>query len=251
MNIGIRVSKNIGIGDAVQFTSVPENYFRATNKMMVDVEKHWVFDHNPYVVRDVKWGEEYDLWRILLTNKPIIPGQRTVLLCNTEAHLKAFNVPMVLNRPRLYKFEEYPFKMRENIIIHFKGRSHGTLPEYIVKHVFDKYGEAVIALMENRNDWQYSFEPSRWVCPKSMWDLAGFISSCRMFIGVDSGPSWIAQCYPDVITKKVRLFPKVEELKNWVPLEICRVGSYWDDRSSMIFNPSEDDVGFTWSYKKL
>jgi|SRR5665213_405582 len=250
--VGIRVSTRIGIGDAVQFTSLPENYFRCKGEMLADLEHHWVFDHNPYVVRYVqKVEEEHDLWRILTAGKRVKVNDRPVLLCNAEAHLHQFKIPMILNRPRLYQFEDFPFEDRNMIFLHVKGVSHGQMPEHIVDHILDKYGEKNIVVIGPREDWIYKRNMHRNIHPNTLWELASIISKARMFIGVDSGPSWIAQCYPDVITKKVRLFPDVEALRNWVPLEWCRLGSYWDDRSAMIYNPSENDAGFTWSYKKI
>lgn len=252
--VGIRVSKTIGIGDAVQFTSIPENYYRYHGDKLVDLEEHWVFDHNPFVIRGVeKVDKTIDLWNGLILDVPREHHGRTVMLSNAEAHTKHFEYKVVLNRPRLYKFEDYPFFERRDIILHVKGRSHGQLPEQVVRHVVEKYG-ASVTIMAMDKEWNYSFPAPycRFFEPtKDIWRTVEFISRARMFIGVDSGPSWIAQCFPDIIVKKVRLFPSVQALRDWVPLEWCRLGSYWDDRSAQIFNPSPDDAGFTWSYTKI
>ena len=87
----------------------------------------------------------------------------------------------------------------------------------------------------------------------TFWDLAREISSAKMFIGVDSGPSWIAACYPDIVANKVRVkLPDGEGLiEDWVPLEIDRIHSHWDDRCFHIHNVTEDDRGFTSSFKRL
>jgi hypothetical protein len=249
---GIRVSTKIGIGDAIQFTSVPENFFRHTGEKLVDIEHNWVFDFNPYVIRNVDARiEEYDLWRLHCLDAPVMVNGRTTFLTNAQAHSRHFGYPVVMNRPRLYQFEEFQYEMRRHVFLHVKGRSHGQLPEHVVKHVLDKYGEAVVLIGEP-GEWDYTIEPpARAFFPKTYWELAAVLSKAHMFIGVDSGPSWVAQCYPDVITKKVRLFPTIEKLQDWMPLEWCRIGSHWDDRSAGIYNPSDDDVGFTWSYKRL
>ncbi len=250
--VGIRVGKTIGIGDAIQFTSVPENYFRHVGEKLADIEHNWVFDHNPYVIRNVqKVDVEIDLWRSHCLDVPKELNGRKVLLSNAEAHARHFNYPIVLNRPRLYKFEEFPFQDRTEITLHTTGRSHGRLPNHIVEHVLRKYKKKVTWISPKDELWDYPFEqPETFQCG-NMWDLVEKISKTRMFIGVDSGPSWIAQCFPDVVTKKVRLFPELNALHSWVPLEWCRIGSHWDDRSSGIYNISENDVGFTWSYKRL
>lgn len=249
--IGIIINGMIGIGDAVQFTSVPENYFRHTNEKLVDLNSHWCLDHNPYVIRNVqKVDSEVNLWEAHVTRPPKEVSGRTVMLCNAESHARHFGYPVVMNRPRLYKYEEFPFAERTKIILHVQGRSHGDLPHQVVRHVLDKYGAAV-SWVGLRHEWRYPFEPPTYIETPTMWDLARVISQCRMFIGPDSGPSWIAQCYPDVITKKVRMFPNLQALTSWVPLEWCRLGSHWDDRSAMIYNSYGVDAGFTWSYKQL
>lgn len=250
--IGITIAKAIGIGDVVQFTSIPENYFKHTGDKLADLDHNWVFDFNPYVLRNVqKVDEVFNLWDLHCFDVPKQVDGKTTFLSNAHAHSRHFKYPVVLNRPRLYKFEEYPYQDRHHVFLHVKGRSHGFLPEHVVKHVLDKYGNLVV-FIGLQEDWIYSMPiPARSIYPKTLWDLAAILSKARMFIGVDSGPSWIAQCYPDVITKKVRMFPSVDALKDWMPLEWCRLGSHWDDRSAMIFNPSEQDAGFTWSYLKI
>lgn len=257
MKKAIRVPLHIGIGDAVQFTSLPENYFRATGLKLLDWEHHWVFDHNPYVdrdssIRDVSpYGEPIDLWNFYILDVVKEHKGRTVFLSNAETHCRYFDIPVVLNRPRLYEFESFPFYERKLILLHVKGKSHGQMPEKIVKHVLGKYGYDNVSWVGLDSDWDYSIRPPTYIPTPNTWRLAHVISRARMFIGVDSGPAWISRCYPDVVTKIVRLWPSEEELRDWVPLEVCRNGSHWDDRSAMIHNPFEDDAGFTWSYKRL
>ncbi len=253
--IGIRINPNIGIGDAIQFTSLPENYFRSTGEKLFDLNSHWVLDYNPYVIRGVYDGafdKVMDLWDLHCNDVKVAVYDRTVMMCNAEAQLRHFDqrINMYLNRPRLYRFEEYPYFERKQVLLHVKGKSHGQMPEKVVEHVLQKYGHSV-ALVGHEDDWRYSMPRPHHVPTSNPWALAEVISRCRMFIGVDSGPSWIAQCYPDVLVKKVRLFPSPQDLKSWVPLEWCRIGSHWDDRSAFIYNPSEEDCGFTWSYLRI
>lgn len=251
--IGIRIDPSIGIGDAIQFTSVPENYFMHFGSKLHDVNSHWVLDHNPYVTRGVppeKITREVDLWKAHCGEQPVRQYERTVLMSNAESHARHFDYTVSLNRPRLYRFEEYPFFERKRILLHVKGRSHGQMPEPIVEHVMEKYGHAV-SLIGHDCDWKYSLPMPHKINTFDMWSLVEAISKCRMFIGVDSGPSWIAQCFPDILVKKVRLIPDINGLKTWVPLESCRVSSHWDDRSAFIYNPSTQDVGFTWAYTRI
>jgi hypothetical protein len=50
--IGVTIRKTIGVGDTVQFSSLPENYFKATGNRLLDVSKSWIYDFNPFVLRD-------------------------------------------------------------------------------------------------------------------------------------------------------------------------------------------------------
>lgn len=171
-----------------------------------------------------------------------------VYVSNAEIHAAIFGIPAVLNRPRLYKFEDYPFEKREMIIIQTEGRSHGEMPEHVIYHILKKYGPT-------RQLYQIGVSPKDIGVPqlktKTLWDLAEVLSQARMFIGIDSGPSWIASCYPDVQVKVLRTRPKPEEFKTWVPLEVSNIHSHWDDRCRQTFNPTEEDIGFTYSYRRL
>lgn len=252
--IGISIKPTIGIGDALQFSSLPENYFRAKGEKLVDISRPWFFDYNPFVIRDAEaaptrtvemWNfgpRQWD-WPLPRENRP------AVYLSNAEIPAALFGVPADLNLPRLYRFEEFPYHQREMIILHTDGISHGEMPIHVVQHVIKKY-------RDTGNLFHLAGKTSRdYGLPKlitpTLWDLAQVISKAKMFIGVDSGPSWIAACYPDVIKKKLRTKPAPEMFENWVPLEIGNIHSHWDSREHMIFNVTDRDIGFTWSYRKI
>lgn len=252
---GIAVRENIGIGDKIQFSSLPENYFRATGEKLVDVSKCWIFDHNPFVVRDVEPKETVELWNFPQVrpwpNPRAFTQDPAVYLSNAEVIASAFNVPVVLNRPRLYRFEDFPFEKREKILFHPVGKSHGQLPNHVIDHVLKKYGPTgQLCQLGLPGDLDLGLPK---IETKSLWDLAEVISSARMFIGADSGPSWVAACFPDIVVKKVRT-RKVhgqKEFKDWIPLEIANIHSHWDDRLFQICNPTEDDLGAFPSYRRL
>lgn len=258
--IGISIKPSIGIGDALQYSSLPENYFRHTGKKLVDISKPWFFDHNPYITREnVKTSRIQEMWNFgptqyqwpnprtkemfLLGRNEKVPG---VYLSNAEIWASLFEVPIVLNRPRLYHFEDFPFEKRTHILFQTEGKSHGSMPTHIVEHVKRKYKHCeLFHIGPGPHHGLHHIETP------SLWGLAHLISEAKMLIGMDSGPSWIAACY-DVIVKKVRTKPNPPELfKDWVPLEIKNVHSMWDDRCHQIFNITEDDIGFTYSYKRI
>ncbi len=249
---GISIKPTIGIGDALQYSSLPENYFRATGQKMVDVSKPWFFDHNPFVSRDVQATKIQEMWNFSPGQyewpNPREKDKPAVYLSNAEIWASVFKVPCILSRPRLYRFEEFPYEQRENILLHADGISHGEMPEHIVAHVIKKYGPTRKLYQIGNRMRDYGLPMIK---TATLWELAEVISKARMVIGVDSGPSWIAACYPDVISKKVRTKPIPEIFKTWVPLEIRQIHSHWDSREHMIYNPTDVDIGFTWSYRRI
>lgn len=247
--------RQVGIGDGVQFTSLSENYYRTFGRKLIDISRPWYFDYNPYVDRitqiaDVNEKDQIELWNY--PKKYEWPRVRdSVYLSNAEIHASLFNIkhPKLI-RPRLYRFEDFKFNDREMILFHPFGKSHGAMPEHVIDHVLKKY----------RSDHLYqiglSTEPDigiKRIKTETMWDLAEIISKSRMLIGIDSGPSWIACCYPDVVVKRVRVKFQYGycEPNEWVPLDVKNPHSFWDDRAAQIFNTSDEDIGFTQSYKRL
>jgi hypothetical protein len=60
--LGITFKGASGLGDKLQFSSLPENYFRNTGEKVIDVDRSRIFDHNPYVERDKVPDRVIDLW---------------------------------------------------------------------------------------------------------------------------------------------------------------------------------------------
>lgn len=254
MTIGFSVKKTIGIGDAVQFTSMPENYYRTFKKKIIDTNHHWVFDHNPFVDRTPTRtaSKVVEMWNF--TPPQPMPTNRGPLtekdsyLSLAERHACVFGAKVFLKFPRLYKFEDFPFHKREMILFQTEGKSHGKMPPHVIDHVLKKYkGMNIYHLCTPETE---DIGLTR-IQPPTLWALAELISKCRMLIGMDSGPSWIAACYPDVIIKKLRTKPNADQFHDWIPMQIGNIHSHWDDRCAQICNPTEDDIGFTASYRRL
>lgn len=252
--LAITIKRNIGVGDALQYSSVPENYFRTTGNKVIDVSQPWFFDHNPYVVRGHQYraSKVIEMWNFSPTQyqwpNPR-PTKAAVYLSNAEIWASVVGADVYLNRPRLYKFEEFPFLERRVIYLQTEGKSHGHLPDHIIQHVLEKYGQT--GYLHHIGPGNNYGLPSMGV-RENLWDLADILSQARMLIGPDSGPAWIASCFPDVVVKKVRVKPNPpEEFKKWIPLEQRNVHSHWDSREHMVYNTSDHDIGFTWSYKRI
>ncbi len=249
---GISVAKARGVGDVLQFSSVPENYYRATGKTLVDVDKSWIFDHNPFVVRDKRtMTRVIDMWNFSpLKYEWPVPGDSRPLVYQSNAEIWAsvWGVRPTLIRPRLYQFEEFPFEKREKILLHTDGKSHGNLPDYVVEHVIKKYGPTKQLFMIGQPKHTYGLPH---IHTETLWDLAKVISESKMLIGADSGPSWIAACYADVIVKKVRFRPSHDKYDAWQPLLVKNFHSHWDDWIFQIFNGSDVDTGPFQSYRRM
>lgn len=253
------VIKGEGIGDLVQFTSLPENYYRQTGKKLVDVEKRWAFDHNPYVLRNVEQvGKVHHLWNYFcpsdMLKDPLPRVRGTCYMTNAEIHLATvgYQNPHLI-RPKLYQYDSISkYMAREDILFHPFGKSHGALSKKVIDHVLDQYGWTGNLLQIG-----LSTDPDlgiRRLFTKDAWDLAKHISRAKMLIGVDSGPAWIAACYPDVIVKKIRVGfqDNLFDPKDWVPLSEKNPHSIWDDRTLFkMYWCGEDDVSFMESYRKI
>lgn len=253
MRLGISIRRDIGLGDGLIYSSLPENYYFATGERLIDVSRPWFFDHNPFVDRESTPDEVREMWNFSPTQykwpRPRFEERPQVYLSNAEIWASLFGVPTVLNRPRLYRFEGFPYKDRKKIIIHTAGVSHGEMPDHVIEHIKEKYASTGELYQIGTGRLARGI---RHIETKTPWDLAEVISQAKLFIGMDSGPSWIACCYPDVVTKKLRMKPNPPEmLHDWIPLEIRNIHSHWDDRTHQVFNSTLRDIGFTYSYRRL
>lgn len=249
--MGVTLREDIGIGDKLQFTSLPENYYRTHGKPLVDLSNSWVFDYNPFVIRDAsKVTEKKELWNWPKQYEWPRP-RSSVYQSNAEIHASLFKSKVFINRPRLYRYEnEVAIEDRHMVLFHPVGKSNGQLPPQVIDHILKKYQNMDLFQIGKREDPDFGIPR---IITDDIWDLVKVISMCRMLIGPDSGPAWIAACYPDVVVKKVRtrIPDGFGELKDWIPLEIDNHHSHWDERFFSIHNTTEDDVGFTQSFRRI
>lgn len=251
MTITLSIKLNIGIGDALQFTTVPENYFKSTGQKVIDDTNHWVLDNNPYVIRN---ADDITLKRSKMLygwnhNPRYIPKNRSCYTSMAEQHTGNLEITPFIRHPRLYVHEDFPIEKRTKILLQTHGRSHGIMPDYIIKHILNKYKNMPLYHIGLPTDPDIGIPK---IITPTLWDLAKEISEARMVIGMDSGPSWIACCYPDVIVKRLRMKPSLEELKEWVPLDAKNIHAIWDElQLHTVYNQSEDDIGFTSSYRRI
>ena len=120
--LGITIKGAIGLGDKIQFASFPENYYKNTGQKVIDLDRVWIFDHNPYVVRGqepsktidiskINWPlkRTYKYWPIRARFTPKHYKDKPTYFSIADRTSSIFNHVTYLRHPRLYQFEDLPY----------------------------------------------------------------------------------------------------------------------------------------------
>jgi hypothetical protein len=262
--LGITFGDAPGMGDKLQFASFPENYHRNTGEKVIDLDRAWVFDHNPFAVRGQTPTQIVNLWRHLWPQlSGVNPRQfamKPIFFSTADRTAGIFNQVAYLRHPRLYIYEDLP-RVDNRVVLHTTGSRKAPiqwhdgedqvrmLPEHIIDYVRTKYRAYDVIQIGAKDDADAQVVDCRGL--ESIWATVKIIAQAAMFIGVDSGPSWISACYPGVFKKKVLVQYPPEFLRHpFVPMHMLVPPRHWHD-SFTYFNRSEDDAGVTHSYLKL
>jgi hypothetical protein len=236
---------NGGIGDQVTVSSFPENFFRNYNLKLVDIHKCWIFDHNPYVVRDIR--ADIVLHHLDTQLNIINNNSRQNWKSDAEEICHNFNLPkMYLRRPRLYKYED-SVTQKDLVVVHTTGNTVGQMPQHVIKQIeknYDGYDIVQIGLDSDART------PFRKLLNLNKWETAEIVSKAAIFIGVNSGFYHIANCYPKV-RKKIVLHELNEEALNRFEPKKQSIATEWYDYNIEYFNPLQFDIGATNSYNTL
>lgn len=268
-----------GIGDLVTATTLPENIYNVTGKNCViteDSEKMWPFKHNPYVI----WMDEQEAKD--LSQFDVIPDCRIqsqsnnyfeVMRCevsNSQAEYMCvqfgFN-NVQLRHPRLYQFEDSKI-IPNKIVVHTTGSDRTKLNEPAIRvksgedHLRIMSDEVIDSILKNYEDYdiiQVGGEDdkplgghSKNLCGKlDYWEVAKEISSSAKFVGVNSGPMHIANCYPRVEKRIVLMEFPVKTILLYRPGDIKSWLFSWIDPSYIFFNRFHHDVGISFSHTKI
>lgn len=241
--IGIQVDNFLGIGDAIQFSHIPENLYLNTGEKTYDVSNSWVFDHNPYVIRNRIPSDVpiFNMWN-MSHNFPKYGfnshAERFFLYFN---NIMSTSYKPFLRHPRLY-YNENGIINTKRILIHTTGKSEIIpMQDFVIDHIQKVYNDFEIMQIGGREDKQSPFKK---MLGLNLWDTAKLISESMIFIGVNSGMMNIANCYPRVI-KKI-LLPN--NASTFLPMS---KNNEWFDHGNMYFNNTKQDIGATFSYTKL
>jgi hypothetical protein len=251
---GIRLS-GPKIGDKVQYSSFPENYFLNTGQLLIDVDKSWIFDYNPYVIRtDIPYEIAYpdleiiDIWQgIGVPGKDEDWKKSSVIKSIAERTCNLFNFKTFLRHYRLYKFEDTPLKSNQ-IVVHLQGNTFGTVPNYVAEQILKNYEGFDLLLIGGKYDKYIPGFINK--LGLDLWDTAKLISESPTYIGLSSGFLGVSLCYPRV-NKKVLLMEDSSTLKNLIPMDANNPDYHWLDHSFSFFNIKEEDIGVSFSYKKI
>ncbi len=265
------------IGDQVCTTGVPENIFHATGEKSVITDSAiWAFKHNPYV--EFKTEEESQgLPTINLIPDCRVPQQAQhyfdtmkSFVANSQIEYMCRNFGLeniVLRHPRLYIYEDEKIQP-DKIVVHTSGsdrtRDNEPAIRYSSGEDSERYlsDEVITVILENYRDYQIVQIGSKGDKPVgghsidrrgqyNYWQSAREIATSSKFIGVNSGPMHIANCYPRVEKRVVLMeFPEETLLKH-NPGDIRNWLFSWIDPSNTYFNKFDRDIGLTYSYKKI
>lgn len=248
--IGISNS-GAGIGDKLQFSSFPENWFLEKNEKIIDLENCWIFDHNPFVARGEKPSQKFDLWfeSANLNQKQRQGKIKHKLLGMPHRICAHFDIPCKVRRPRLYLYEDV-IPDPKCVTVHAVGKSEGgKISKETADYIDKNYGHCKIFQVGGKDDPKLS---KNWIdcLGMGMWETAHTIASCGTFIGVNSGLSHVANCYPKVRKKIIVNQYSKEQLVNWIPTQYPE-WTAWIDFGWEYYNVYDYDIGATYSHKLI
>jgi hypothetical protein len=262
--LGITFRGAQGLGDQLQFSSFPENHFRNTGEKVVDLDRSWIFDHNPYVTRDATPDRTVDLWTAAWPFKGGMTHEqyaaRPIFFSLAERTSAILNQMAYLRHPRLYRFEDLPL-LEKRVVLHTTGKriapnagqgedAPRVLSGEIIEHVRTTYRAHEVIQVGAKEDVDAHVVDCRGL--EDIWEMVKIVSQASIFIGVDSGPYWVAACYPRIFRKKVLMQYPPEHLRRaFVPMHVPNPHVHWHDASCLYFNRSVDDAGVTYGYPKL
>ena len=267
------------IGDQVATTAIPENIFNATGKKCVVTDSRiWVLKHNPYVVHmSEEQAKDYPVLslipdcRISDQQKNYVEKMQAVTAgSQTEFMCVNFGLPaeqITLRHPRLYAFEDEKIDPLK-IVVHTTGSDRTRDGEPAIRHASGEDGvrimsdDIIAAILDNYQDYkivQIGGADDKPLGGNSIdrrgqydyWEAAREIATAAKFIGVNSGPMHIANCYPRVEKRIVLMEFPTETLLKFKPGDVRNWLFSWIDPANTYFNKTSQDVGITFAYQKI
>ncbi|SKC86913.1 hypothetical protein SAMN05446935_5442 [Burkholderia sp. YR290] len=274
----------LAMGDQVSVTAIPEAYFSQRGEcLFYSDERIWVFKHNPFIqFRPAKMDDtEFIVYPDAREPSKIesYAGRYNSILfgSQTEFVLHGLGLDGGANRhPRLYLHEEQDI-VPHKLVVHTTGSRREQRGELAIQHHLGEdevrvlSDEVIAAIRRNYRDWlivQVGAADDKPIEGRNVidlrgkldpWESAAEIASAARFIGVNSGPMHIANCYPRVSKRIVLMefsadFLKAPGTSVDFPLragDIRHVLTSWLDPANTYFNRFGQDYGTTLSYLKI
>lgn len=264
------------IGDQIATTAIPENVYKVTGKKcIISDDRIWAFKHNPFVVfMNESEANQYPMISLIpdcripeqvknyenLTKTNSTTGQTDYMCMN-------IGFTNELRHPRLY-LHETEIIVPNQIIVHTTGSdrtrdgeiairtSSGEddvriMSDNVIESILNNYIHYDIYQVGGENDKPlggHSFN----LCGKlDYWEVARMIACSAKFIGVNSGPMHIANCYPRVEKRIVLQEFPINTLLTYRPGDTRNWLFSWIDPTCTFFNKFNHDVGYTYSHTKI
>ncbi|PVX70837.1 hypothetical protein [Paraburkholderia unamae] len=271
------------IGDQVSVTAIPEAYYaQKGERLFYSDERMWVFKHNPYI--DFRSAAQGD------TEVMVIPDARDEK--HARRYEKQYNsdtfgsqTEYILHQlglkggacrhPRLYIHEEVHI-VPHKVVVHTTGSDRALTGEAPIRYQFGEdevrvmSDDVIAAIRRNYRNWLVVQIGSKSDKPLEgrnvidlrgkldLWESAAEIATASRFIGVNSGPMHIANCYPRVAKRIVLM----EFSRSYLAHEgdwpfPWRAGctrnflTAWLDPENTYFNRFDVDCGSSFSYLKV
>jgi hypothetical protein len=142
--------------------------------------------------------------------------------------------------------------LNEDAIRHGSGEDEVRVMSDMIMHtILQNYKNFEIIQVGGKDDKPLGGNSVNLCGKLDYWEVADQISNAARFIGVNSGPMHIANCYPRVDKRVVLMeFPR-KTLMELQPGDIRNWLFSWIDPANTYFNKTLEDVGTTFSYTKI
>lgn len=250
MNIGLILDPlNFSkIGDLITVTSIPENVLTSTGHRIVDLYNLWIYDHNPHVARGVKPDTYLNLFQNVEKLKRLYDGKR--FTNQHQLYSLACGASISLGGPRLYLHESIAQRPK-SLCVHVTPGNRDAkddIPDSVIAQIRANYHDYTITQVGGGKDKPFPEAVDMRALP--LWESVKVIASSEIFIGISSGPTHIADCYPRV-RKKVLLFGSPQEVSAFKPYGEDFRGGDWINYHWEYYNIHEKDIGVTRSYRTI
>lgn len=267
-----------GIGDQVVCSSVPENIYQSTGKKCVIVNHNvWPFKHNPYVI----YSNKKDLHKDIINLHLPIDDRNSEYFnsffklhhhstVRSQAEMICFFLgiyDIVLHHPRLYVYEDENINPNK-IVVHTTGSARfnsgdppihkkmgedsvRVMSDDIIQKILNNYKDYHIVQIGAASDKPLGGNTVDMRGKLSYWETAKEIATSSKFIGINSGPMHIANCYPRVEKRIVLQEFSEDALIKFRPGDMSNWTFQWLDPSCMYLNKYDRDITFSKSYHKI